>query len=87
MKKTYNVCSKVHALKFLSVMFFFTLFFLGMSSSVSAQSYSTSRASAGTSVDADFSITLKAVPSPPPARRDGIASHVSALPAYIGHAS
>lgn len=41
-------------------MFFFTLFFLGMSSSVSAQVYSSSRANAGASVDADYSITLKA---------------------------
>lgn len=60
MKKTYNVCSKSPALKFLSVMFFFTLFFLGMSSSVSAQAVATSRASAGSSVDADYSISQKA---------------------------
>ena len=57
MKKTYNVISR-NSLKF-SVMFFFTLFFLGMSSSASAQ-FATSSASAGNAVDADYSITQKA---------------------------
>ncbi len=57
MKKTYNVYSK-NLLNF-SVIFFFTLFFLGMSSSVSAQ-LALSRAAAGSSVDADYSITSKA---------------------------
>ncbi|MGA0257393.1 MAG: hypothetical protein ACO3MG_06105 [Saprospiraceae bacterium] len=59
MKKTYNVCSKSHGLKFLSVMFFFTLFFFGMSSSATAQ-LATSRAAAGSAVEADYSITMKA---------------------------
>jgi hypothetical protein len=57
MKKTYNVYSK-NLLNF-SVVFFFTLFFLGMSSSVSAQQ-APSTAFAGSSVDADYSIVLKA---------------------------
>lgn len=57
MKKTYNVYSR-NSLKLLSVTFFFTLFFLGMSSSASAQ-YATSR-TAGAVSNADFSITLKA---------------------------
>lgn len=57
MKKTYNVISR-NSLKF-SVMFFFTLFFLGMSNSASAQ-YATSASNAGNMVDADFSITQKA---------------------------
>jgi len=59
MKKTYNVYSKKHGLKFLSVMFFFTLFFFGMSSSATAQ-LATSRAAAGSAVEADYSITMKA---------------------------
>lgn len=57
MKKTYNVISK-NVLKF-SVMFCFTLFFLGMSSSVSAQ-LASSRASAGSAADVDLSLTQKA---------------------------
>jgi hypothetical protein len=58
MKKTYNVYSK-NALRILSASFFFTLFFLGMSSTVSAQ-FAPSAAAAGATADADFSITLKA---------------------------
>jgi uncharacterized protein involved in exopolysaccharide biosynthesis len=62
MKKTYNVYSTKMTLKSykaLSVSFIFALFFLGMSSNVNAQ-LATSRANAGTAVDADYSITLKA---------------------------
>ncbi len=57
MKKTYNVISR-NIVKF-SAMFCFTLFFLGMSSSASAQ-LATSRAAAGSMADFDYSITQKA---------------------------
>lgn len=62
MKKTYNVYSTkmtLKSLKALSVSFIFALFFLGMSSNVNAQ-LALSSASAGSSVEADYSITLKA---------------------------
>ena len=57
MKKTYNVISK-NVIKF-SVMFCFTLFFLGMSTDATAQ-FASSRASAGATADADLSAVVKA---------------------------
>ena len=57
MKKTYNVISRKGVV--LSATFFFTLFFLGMSSTATAQ-IALSRAEAGTAVDADLSISQKA---------------------------
>jgi hypothetical protein len=59
MKKTYNVISRKNALSSVTVVFFFALFFLGMSSSATAQ-LATSRANAGIATEVDHSITLKA---------------------------